>query len=106
MGDCLEGSLQTYFIVATKALYKVRDEKVCIEHFLKILEVIKDFLEETKSLFKYLPDYVIYEHRKYHTNGKVGVDYPTALAPDFPPLRKIIFKEYDDPQKVFEKKYK
>ena len=37
---------------------------------------------------------------------KVGVDYPTALAPDFPPLRKIIFKEYDDPQKVFEKKYK
>ena len=66
--------------------------------------MIKDFLEETKSLFKYLPDYVIYEHRKYHTNGKVGVDYPTALAPDFPPLRKIIFKEYDDPQKVFEKK--
>lgn len=106
MGDCLEGSLQTYFIVATKALYKVRDEKVCIEHFLKILEVIKDFLEETKSLFKYLPDYVIYEHRKYHTNGKVGVDYPTAKAPDFPPRRKIIYKEYDDPQKVFEKKYK
>ena len=68
--------------------------------------MIKDFLEETKSLFKYLPNYVIYEHRKYHTNGKVGVDYPTAKAPDFPPRRKIIYKEYDDPQKVFEKKYK
>lgn len=105
IGDCLEGSLQTYFMMASRSLYNSIDEKLGVECYKKIMQIIKDFLVESKSLFVHLPDYVIWDHKKYHPNNKVGVDTPTTKAPDFPGYRHFKKSSDDDPQKIFEKRY-
>lgn len=104
-GSSLQGSLQTYFIIASRVLYNSSDEKVCLEQCYKMFEVISEFLDETQSIFKHMPDMVIGEHQKFYTNGKVGVDYPHCKATDLPPMLYLKNAEYDDPQKIFEKRY-
>lgn len=52
-----------------------------------------------------MPDFVIGEHRKFYPDGKVGIDYPLCKAPVLPPEFHLRRAEYDDPQKIFEKRY-
>lgn len=104
-GSSLQGSLQTYFIVASRVLYNSSDEKQCLEQCFKMFEVISEFLEEAQTIFKHMPDFVIGEHRKFYPDGKVGIDYPLCKAPVLPPEFHLRRAEYDDPQKIFEKRY-
>ena len=105
IGNSLEGSLQTYFIIGARTLYNSLDEKLCLEKFHKIMDVISDFLDETKSIYSHMPNYSLGEHRKYHKGGKVGIDYPTTPATKLPRIRHLKNK-FEDPQKKFIKKYK
>lgn len=104
-GNCLQGTLQSLFITGTRVLYHQRDEKMCIELANKVLDLIVDFLNEAPTLFDKLPDYVMSKHRDFYPDGKVGQSFPDCPAPNLPPPFKLIHKEYDDPQKVFEKRY-
>lgn len=104
IGNSLEGSLQTYFIIGARALYNSPDEKKCLEKFHQIMDVITDFLDETKSIYTHMPNYSLGEHRKYHKGGKVGIDYPSTPATKMPRIRHLK-KKFDDPLKKFVKKY-
>ncbi|NLK85446.1 MAG: motility associated factor glycosyltransferase family protein [Aeromonadales bacterium] len=103
--DAVEGSLQTIFIMASRILYNTSDVEECIAHYNKIIAVCLDFLDESKSLFKHIPDYVMWDHKKYHPNGVVGIDYPSTKATPFPKYATVKSIDFDDPQKVFEKRY-
>ena len=103
--ECLEGSLQSFFITLCRVAYAFKDEKKCIEEYYKVANVICDFLSEAPELFNHLPDYIMGEHRKYYPDGKVGKDMPHCEAPAFPNELNFITKEYDDPVKKFEKQY-
>lgn len=104
-GNCLQGSLQSFFITGTRVLYHQRDEKISLELANKIIDLVVDFLEEAPVLFSKLPDYVMGKHRDYYPDGKVGMSFDNCPAPNFPPPFILKRKEYDDPQKVFEKRY-
>ena len=69
------------------------------------MNLVKDFLNEAPELFSYLPDYVMWDHKKYFENGLVGKDTSYGKAPAFPNRFEIIRKQFDDPCKVFVKKY-
>ena len=68
------------------------------------MDVITDFLDETKSIYTHMPNYSLGEHRKYHKGGKVGIDYPSTPATKMPRMRHLK-KKFDDPLKKFVKKY-
>ncbi|MGN1281050.1 MAG: 6-hydroxymethylpterin diphosphokinase MptE-like protein [Succinivibrio sp.] len=105
-GSAIEGSLQTYFIIISRALYNSTDEKDCLERAYRMFDVVIDFLEESKSLFKHLPDYILGDHQKFFKDGKVGIDTPTCKAPNLPVMPNLLSRtEYDDPMKVFVKRY-
>lgn len=101
----LEGTLQTMFIMLTRALYAQQDEKACLEVCHHMQDVVLEFLDESKVLFRYMPDYFMRDHRKYYPDGKVGKDYPITKAPNLPPLFNLKNDTSNDPQRVFEKKY-
>ncbi len=105
ISQCLEGSIQSFFITTCRVLYAFSDEKKCIEEYDKLVDVICDFLTEAPILFGHLPDYIMGEHLKYFTNGKVGLDMPFCEAPSLPEALNIITKEYEDPVKKFIKQY-
>ncbi len=104
-GSVLNGSIQNLFILVSRSLYHCADESKCIEGANRIMNLVKDFLNEAQVLFSYLPDYVMWDHRKYFENGVVGKDTSYGKAPPFPGKIEIITKQFDDPLKTFVKKY-
>ena len=104
-GSILNGSIQNLFILVSRALYHSDDESKCVESANRIMNLVKDFLNEAPELFSYLPDYVMWDHKKYFENGLVGKDTSYGKAPAFPNRFEIIRKQFDDPCKVFVKKY-
>lgn len=104
-GSVLNGSIQNLFILVSRALYHCADETKCIEAANRIMNLVKDFLNEAQSLFSYLPDYAMWDHRKYFENGLVGMDTSYGKAPPFPGKFEIIRNQFDDPLKTFVKKY-
>ena len=101
----LEGSLQTMFASATRALYHSKDEKICIELENKIMDVIEDFLTECPEIYAHLPDYCLDDHRKYYPDNKVGRDLPHCKATPLPDRQIIIKKDIIDTQQFFVKRY-
>lgn len=104
-GSVLNGSIQNLFILVSRALYHCEDELQCISAANRILNLVKDFLLESKALFAHLPDYVMWDHKKYFSDGKVGKDTSYGKAPAFPEKLEIIRKKFDDPLKIFVKRY-
>lgn len=104
-GSVLNGSIQNLFILVSRALYHCDDEAKCIESANRIMNLVKDFLNEAQELFSYLPDYAMWDHRKYFENGIVGKDTSYGSAPPFPGKIEIIRNQFDDPLKTFVKKY-
>ena len=104
-GSVLNGSIQNLFILVSRALYHCADETKCIEAANRIMNLVKDFLNEAQELFSYLPDYIMWDHRKYFENGLVGKDTSYGKAPPFPGKFEIIRNQFDDPMKTFVKKY-
>ncbi len=104
-GSVLNGSIQNLFILVSRALYHSFEETKCIDGANRIMNLVKDFLTEAQVLFSYLPDYAMWDHRKYFENGLVGKDTSYGKAPPFPEKFEIIRTEFDDPLKTFVKKY-
>ena len=104
-GSVLNGSIQNLFILVSRALYHCADEDKCIESANRIMSLVKDFLNEAQVLFSYLPDYAMWDHRKYFKDGLVGKDTSYGKAPPFPGKFEIIRTKFDDPLKTFVKKY-
>ncbi|SFK55840.1 motility associated factor glycosyltransferase family protein [Succinivibrio dextrinosolvens] len=104
-GSVLNGSIQNLFILVSRALYHSSEETKCIDGANRIMNLVKDFLTEAQVLFSYLPDYAMWDHRKYFENGLVGKDTSYGKAPPFPEKFEIIRTEFDDPLKTFVKKY-
>ncbi|MGN0901855.1 MAG: hypothetical protein ACI4M9_01095, partial [Succinivibrio sp.] len=77
----------------------------CVTKAHEIFEIIYEFLDESKTLYARLPDYVMGEHRKYYPDEKVGIDYPHCKATPLPKVRTMATQNYDDPVKKFVKKY-
>ena len=103
--DVLEGSLQTFFAITTRVLYTSRELEVCLNLANQAVDIIIDFLTEAPTLFAYLPDYVLEDHRKYYKDGLVGVDMPHCKATRLPDIDYIINSSFDDPLKKFVKRY-
>lgn len=99
-----ESSLNSMLIELVTSLF-CEDREAGQKAADDILDLIKDYLVEAKELFFKLPDYIVGEHRKYYPDGKVGRDMPHCPAPIFPPPINIIGCNYDDPIKIFVKKY-
>ncbi len=104
-GSVINGSIQNLYVMVSRALYHCGDENLCIQSANKILNLVKDFLSESKVLFSYLPDYIMWDHSKYFPNGLVGLDTSFAKAPRFPKKLEILKKQFDDPLKTFVKRY-
>lgn len=104
-GSVLNGSIQNLFILVSRALYHSSEETKCIDGANRIMNLVRDFLTEAQVLFSYLPDYAMWDHRKYFENGLVGKDTSYGKAPPFPEKFEIIRTEFDDPLKTFVKKY-
>ena len=100
----IETSLQSMFILIVNAMYLCKDFEKCKSISIHFVNLSTDFLEESKDIFNYLPDYVMGEHRKYYSNNKVGRDMPSISAPPMPHVRKLIRAEYKDPITAFTKK--
>ncbi len=105
ISQCLEGSIQSFFITICRVLYAFSDENKCIEEYNKVADIICDFLTEAPTLFAHMPDYIMGEHKKYYPDGKLGKDMPHCEAPDLPCELNFITKAYDDPVKSFKKQY-
>ncbi|MGN0916167.1 MAG: 6-hydroxymethylpterin diphosphokinase MptE-like protein [Succinivibrio sp.] len=105
IASCINGSLQAMFMVVSKTLYKNKNETDCVEKAHEIFEIIYEFLDESKTLYERLPDYIMGEHKKYYPDGKVGTDYPHCKATPLPEERAMSTQNYDDPIKKFVKKY-
>ncbi|SKA61943.1 Protein of unknown function DUF115 [Succinivibrio dextrinosolvens DSM 3072] len=104
-GSVLNGSIQNLFILVSRALYHCADESKCIEAANRIMSLVKDFLNEAQVLFSYLPDYAMWDHRKYFKDCQVGMDTSYGKAPPFPGKFEIIRTLFDDPLKTFVKRY-
>ena len=102
----VESAVCAPLVLATSALFEDSNEYECLKTANIILCMLEDYLTEAKDMYKLLPDYVMGEHRKYYKNGKIGRDMPNCSAPDFPEEMNILRKDYDDPIKKFEKRYK
>lgn len=105
IGDCVDGTLQTIFIIATRTLYNSLDEELVLSKVSEIIDIAIEFLEEAKILYKHTPHYIIGEHHKYYENGMLGIDTKRVKAPPLPSLIKLKKNDYVDPQQVFEKRY-
>ncbi len=100
-----DSSISSMLTILTSSLFATDDVGERQKNANYLLGIIEDYLHESPFVFEKLPDYIMGEHRKYYPNGKVGKDMPHCKAPDFPNERNIIGKEYDDPVKVFIKRY-
>lgn len=100
-----ESSIYGMLSILTSTLFATDDIEENQKRANHLLDIIEDYLLESPLVFEKLPDYIMGEHSKYYLNGKVGKDMPHCRAPIFPKKMNILRKEYDDPIKIFEKKY-
>ena len=101
-GSLVNSSIQHYLSFLINSLYIREDNDLSIAENLK--DIIVDFLTESKEVFDKLPDYTIEDHRKFYPNGKLGRDMPHCKAPLFP-ARKKSYRDFDDPDTKFKKRY-
>ena len=107
IASILNGTMQDLFILVTRVLYHTEDLKTCLDAANSITNLIVDFLKEAPGLYAHMPDYIMWEHRKHlGDQDKVGKDTSAGPAPKLYGKLHIQSKEFDDPVKIFIKKYK
>jgi hypothetical protein len=101
----ISGSMQTMFMIMTFCLYHIEDEKAAVDAVWdSLLRHYLWFLDDSKKLFGFLPDYVLGEH--YHfMDGKVGWPHDDSQPPKAPPYPHLFRTEFNDPMKKFVKRY-
>ncbi len=87
----IAGSLQSSFICILRALYSSKDENKCLELANKLVDLYIHYLDDSKIIYRYQPDYILGPHQKY-LNGKVGSDFPDSKAPNLPNIDILVKK--------------
>ena len=100
----LNGSSQFFFYMATKALYKVKNEQEALEHSGKVIGIYKNFLQDCKYLFSFMPNYIENEHLKL-TGNKIGLDHDGSAAPRNFRAFKLFNGPVEPLDKAFVKRY-
>lgn len=103
--NALNGSLQHMFRLIIGALYSKADESACIEEVKVLLHIVNEFLVEAGFIIEKIPDYILGDHRKYYSDGKVGKDMTYCKAPLLP-TETFISRKQDDKSYFFVKRYK
>ncbi len=104
--ETIYGSLQSSYICILTALYVVKDEAKCIALANKIIDIYIHYLEDSKLVYSYLPDYTLGRHQEL-MNHKVGRDYDDDKAPVMPEIYKFTKIESGSGElKKFTKLYK
>ncbi len=104
LGYFLHGSIQSFLMNAVFVLYHCKDEEKALAGYDKVLQKMRNFLDDADVLMSFIPKYVLGEH--YHfCNGKVGFDHGDDKAPAAPAYPRLIKKSFDDPLKKFVKRY-
>ena len=100
----LNTSCQFFFLMATKVLYKIKDEKIALDSCFKVLMIYKNFLEDCKYLFSFMPNYIEHQHLDL-INHKIGLDHADSKATNnFEPY--LLFKNsIPKKEKPFLKRY-
>ncbi|MBQ9274257.1 MAG: motility associated factor glycosyltransferase family protein [Succinivibrio sp.] len=106
MGIMLRGTAESIFLCAEYALYGEEDPQAGMSRASRIIKRWTYFLEDAAQLYSLLPDFICGDIARTKLHGKVGFDHPDSPAPDLPALLSLTNKDYDDPQKTFEKRYK
>lgn len=102
---CICGTLNQSFFVLTQALYFYSEDKEALDAAEKITEVIVDYLTELPEIYSHLPYYIMGQEKVHYPNGLVGRDLPHCKSIMFNDTPVLVQKDYDDPQKIFEKRY-
>ncbi|MBQ9274822.1 MAG: DUF115 domain-containing protein [Succinivibrio sp.] len=97
----LDGSLQSFFIVATHALYHTENERSCLKVTARILQRLQYFLSDLKAAYALVPDYVLGEHQALW-QGLVGADHTGSKAPRMPRMQDFSRRRFKEKPK-FEK---
>ncbi len=79
----LEGSTQSLFILIQDALYHYKDEDKSLKIAKEALDLYIYFLEDSKKLFSFLPNYILEQHKEL-TNYKIGFDHAKSKSIDVP----------------------
>lgn len=79
----LEGSTQSLFILIQDALYHYQDDAKSLDVAKEALELFIYFLEDSKKIFSFLPNYILEQHKEL-TNYKVGFDHTKSKSLDAP----------------------
>ena len=103
--NCINSTLQHIFIVMTQALYLYPNEEDAIDVAKEIADVVIDYLTELPEIYSHLPYYIMGREKEFYTNGMVGRNLPHCKAIQFSDTPVLVRKKYDDPQKIFEKRY-
>ncbi|MBO8415112.1 MAG: DUF115 domain-containing protein [Proteobacteria bacterium] len=91
-GLLMDGSMNTFFITALRAMYLSADEEQGLKFANEIVDIYIKFLEDAKKLYAYLPDFCIGQHQHY-TDFKVGYDHGDDKAPPMPKIAEVISEE-------------
>lgn len=100
----IAGSVEAFLVMLNLSLYKYKDESRAINLYEKIKERFIYFLLDAKVLFKYLPDYIM-ENHKVLLNGKVGFEHKDSKPIDIISYTSIKNKEALSKVKDFVKRY-
>ena len=103
--NLIDSSIQTFFIIINYCLFLSKNESECVRKANEVKRLLIDFLQESKDLFNYLPNYVMGRHREYFSNGKVGKSTKNCVAPPLPPITNLIGNKSKVKQKIFVKRY-
>ncbi len=99
----LEGSTQALFITALSALYHIKDEEKAVAAAWDVIKCLKNFIDDAKRLFDFLPHYIMGEHHRF-LNGKKGFDHEDSKAPEAHMRGRLFKQPVNDPVKKFVKR--
>nr|MCR5605504.1 DUF115 domain-containing protein [Treponema sp.] len=100
--EAINSSLQQMLMYASSVLYSKENENQCLKETKELINVIKDFLDETVDVFEKIPDYSLGFHYKYYPDGKVGKDKTYCKAPALP--EKYVLTRAQSEHTHFEKR--
>ena len=95
----LDGTTQSMFILANYCLFHRDDPEQGFKLANEILDLYVMYLEDTKKLYEFLPNYVLGPHQAL-CHGKIGFDHEGHPAPDMPVIYHVV-----DPEVIANLKY-
>ena len=104
-GSFESGNAQIAFMIMVLTLYHVEDDRRSVDLVWdRLVKYYRWFLEDSKKLFGFLPDYVLGEHYRF-MDGKVGWPHEGSEPPKAPPYPHLFRTEFNDPMRRFKKRY-